>query len=407
MDRVEFFGGALFIPAFLVSVGLLIDPTVLADPRTWQLAIVFAISLVLGKGGAALRDRPDPPVQPPAGRGRPSPCRCPQAAATLAATTVGASVGLFGRRRRQRRRRRHRVQPVHLVGARDARRRPDRAAGPRRSAAGVGDRGRDRGRRHGPPARRRSSPGSRSGTAGSWCRPTSSPTARTVRWTRRRATAREIDEAVRRAGIEADPSLRVAQSVRQGVRNEIHEHDGVAARHRAPRRDPRAGLPVRRPVRGDRRGVAGPGHGRRDGRRAGQAGAAAAPAPTTSRASRRSETGLAVEVAPPARRVRAGARRRAAGRRHRCRTTLPGARERPARAAGAGSRPLDPGDGPGRATSSLLPGDRATLVFGRDAARVAAMPGVSVAVVVGPFTSTGFPVTSPVGTIVAGNTAPI
>ena len=55
----------------------------------------------------------------------------------------------------------------------------------------------------------------------------------------------------------------------------------------------------------------------------------------------------------------------------------------------------------------LLPGTGTTLVFGQDAARVAAMPGVSVAVVVGPFTSTGFPVTSPVGTIVAGNTAPI
>ena len=95
MDRVEFFGGALFIPAFLVSVGLLIDPTVLADPRTWQLAIVFAISLVLGKGGAALAigrirrfTRPQVEVT--------FSLSLSQAAATLAATTVGASVGLFG-----------------------------------------------------------------------------------------------------------------------------------------------------------------------------------------------------------------------------------------------------------------------------------------------------------------------
>ena len=152
MDRVEFFGGALFIPAFLVSVGLLIDPTVLADPRTWQLAIVFAISLVLGKGGAALAigrirrfSRPQVEVT--------FALSLSQAAATLAATTVGAVRRAVRGRRRQRGRRRHRVQPVHLVGARDSRRRPDRAAGPRRSAAGVGDRGRDRGRRHGPATR--------------------------------------------------------------------------------------------------------------------------------------------------------------------------------------------------------------------------------------------------------------
>ena len=236
MDRVEFFGGALFIPAFLVSVGLLIDPTVLADPRTWQLAIVFAISLVLGKGGAALAIGRIRRFSRAAGGGHLRPVAV--AGGGDAGRDDGRRVGrAVRRRRRQRRGGRHRVQPVHVVGAGDARRGPDRAPGPRRTSVGVGDHCRDRGRRHGPPARAGPRPDRparrRDRRAGARDRRRRGPPAG-----RGARTAREIDEAVRRAGIEADPSLRVAQSVRQGVRNEIHEHDGsllVIARHGAIR----------------------------------------------------------------------------------------------------------------------------------------------------------------------------
>ena len=40
-----------------------------------------------------------------------------------------------------------------------------------------------------------------------------------------RASAKAIDEIVRKAGFDTDPSLRVAVSIRQGIRNEIAERD--------------------------------------------------------------------------------------------------------------------------------------------------------------------------------------
>ena len=41
MDRIEFFGGAVFIPVFLVSVGLILDPSVMLQGRTLELAALF------------------------------------------------------------------------------------------------------------------------------------------------------------------------------------------------------------------------------------------------------------------------------------------------------------------------------------------------------------------------------
>src|SRR4029079_17380181 len=38
-----------------------------------------------------------------------------------------------------------------------------------------------------------------------------------------RASSKGIDEVVRKAGFDAEPSLRVAVSVRQGIRNEVAE----------------------------------------------------------------------------------------------------------------------------------------------------------------------------------------
>lgn len=95
MERTEFFGSALFIPAFLVSVGLVIDPAVMTQLQTILMAVLFAVALIVGKGGAALI----------AGRsfgfdraqvGTMFSLSLSQAAATLAATTVGAEIGLFG-----------------------------------------------------------------------------------------------------------------------------------------------------------------------------------------------------------------------------------------------------------------------------------------------------------------------
>jgi len=53
MDRIEFVGGAIFVPAFLVSIGLAIDPRALFDVETLILALAFAALVVVGKGLAA------------------------------------------------------------------------------------------------------------------------------------------------------------------------------------------------------------------------------------------------------------------------------------------------------------------------------------------------------------------
>ncbi|MEQ9162230.1 MAG: cation:proton antiporter, partial [Ilumatobacter fluminis] len=97
MDRIEFFGNALFVPAFLVSVGLTIDPAAAFDPSTLWLAIVFTVVVLVGKGGAALiaglvfkLDRTEAAMMAALTMG--------QAAATLAVAQVGISTGLFDER---------------------------------------------------------------------------------------------------------------------------------------------------------------------------------------------------------------------------------------------------------------------------------------------------------------------
>ena len=60
MDRIGFFGGAVFIPVFLVSVGLILNPSVLVEARTLELAGLFLlrVSRRQGAGRAAV----GPPV---------------------------------------------------------------------------------------------------------------------------------------------------------------------------------------------------------------------------------------------------------------------------------------------------------------------------------------------------------
>lgn len=95
MGRVAFVGDALFVPFFLVGVGLLVDFGVLAKSgQVWWLAAVFVTIVLVGKGAAAL------------GAARlfghsahggwlMVGLSSPQAAGTLAVTFVGLDLGLF------------------------------------------------------------------------------------------------------------------------------------------------------------------------------------------------------------------------------------------------------------------------------------------------------------------------
>jgi len=94
MERIEFFGAALFVPAFLLSVGMSIDPAALAQPATIALALVFTAVVVVGKVLAAasaglLFGFSWPEI------GMMSSLTIGQAAATLAIAQVGVSNGIF------------------------------------------------------------------------------------------------------------------------------------------------------------------------------------------------------------------------------------------------------------------------------------------------------------------------
>ena len=95
MSRIDFFGGALFIPVFLVSVGLLLDPSVMFQLETLGLAALFVIACLGGKFIAAQLTRPLMGATA-AQAGMAFALSTPQAAATLAATKVGFDIGLFG-----------------------------------------------------------------------------------------------------------------------------------------------------------------------------------------------------------------------------------------------------------------------------------------------------------------------
>ncbi|HSS38793.1 MAG TPA: cation:proton antiporter, partial [Polyangia bacterium] len=97
MDRLQFTGSTFFIPIFLVSVGMLLEPKVMVDPKTLLVALVFTIAVLGGKAMAAVA----------AGRtfhftwpeiGVMSGLSGSQAAATLATTLVGTKLGLFDTR---------------------------------------------------------------------------------------------------------------------------------------------------------------------------------------------------------------------------------------------------------------------------------------------------------------------
>lgn len=95
MDRIEFFGNALFVPAFLITVGLSIDPRALAEPSTIALAGLFVALVLGGKILAAvvcglIFKLSFPEI------GMMAALTIGQAAATLAIAQVGVSTGIFG-----------------------------------------------------------------------------------------------------------------------------------------------------------------------------------------------------------------------------------------------------------------------------------------------------------------------
>ena len=94
MDRIEFFGGAVFIPVFLVSVGLILNPAVMVKGETLELAGLFILACLGGKALAALLSARL------LGFSRAQAAllfslSSAQAAATLAATVIGFQLGLF------------------------------------------------------------------------------------------------------------------------------------------------------------------------------------------------------------------------------------------------------------------------------------------------------------------------
>lgn len=95
MDRVEFVGSAVFIPIFMVSVGLILNPAVMTEPTTLGLALLLILACM---GGKAIAARVTVPLL---GFTRDESwmifsMTSPQAAATLAAVMVGLNIGLFG-----------------------------------------------------------------------------------------------------------------------------------------------------------------------------------------------------------------------------------------------------------------------------------------------------------------------
>ncbi|THF65312.1 cation:proton antiporter [Pseudothauera rhizosphaerae] len=95
MNRIQFTGEALFIPFFLLSVGMLLDLGIfLGGLRAWLVAIAMVVTILVTKWLAAEATRPVLGYSRDQARlvfG----LSLPQAAATLAAVMVGYDLGLF------------------------------------------------------------------------------------------------------------------------------------------------------------------------------------------------------------------------------------------------------------------------------------------------------------------------
>jgi hypothetical protein len=95
MERIEFFGAAVFVPVFLVSIGLLLDPSVMFTGRTLGLAALLVAAALGGKAIACALAGPLFKFSR-AETVAMYVLTIPQAAATLAVTLIGFEIGLFG-----------------------------------------------------------------------------------------------------------------------------------------------------------------------------------------------------------------------------------------------------------------------------------------------------------------------
>ncbi|MEX0661845.1 MAG: cation:proton antiporter [Balneolaceae bacterium] len=94
MSRIQFVGNALFIPFFLISVGMLVDVEVLSSYDVWEKALAFTFLVVAGKGIAAFAIKYIFNYSTEEGFvvfG----LTTPQSAATLAVTLLGYELGFF------------------------------------------------------------------------------------------------------------------------------------------------------------------------------------------------------------------------------------------------------------------------------------------------------------------------
>jgi Kef-type K+ transport system membrane component KefB/mannitol/fructose-specific phosphotransferase system IIA component (Ntr-type)/nucleotide-binding universal stress UspA family protein len=93
--RIHFFGEAFFIPFFLLSVGMLVDPHVLVgSARAWEVMLAMTATVVVAKAAAAWLTRAFFGYSRDEGWAIFG-LSVPQAAATLAGTLIGVEIGLF------------------------------------------------------------------------------------------------------------------------------------------------------------------------------------------------------------------------------------------------------------------------------------------------------------------------
>ncbi len=95
MERVEFFGAAVFVPVFLVSIGLLLDPSVMFTGEALEFAAYICAAALGGKAIACWLAGSLLGFNWPE-RAAMYVLTVPQAAATLAVTLIGFEIGLFG-----------------------------------------------------------------------------------------------------------------------------------------------------------------------------------------------------------------------------------------------------------------------------------------------------------------------
>lgn len=96
MNRTKFIGESLFIPFFLLSVGMLVDVSAFfTDLRTWLVAATMIGAVIIGKGAAAFLSRFIFKFSK-AESWTVFGLTVPQAAATLAVTLIAYDIGLFG-----------------------------------------------------------------------------------------------------------------------------------------------------------------------------------------------------------------------------------------------------------------------------------------------------------------------